>query len=105
MFIFCLVLLAAFGIGAGMFIGAGNRGGMLCALVCGVITGVLLNLPFLADGDRLSNLVLFLAAVAGSVIIKYVADDHPLKKHFRAQKMLRVDLGKSYRTGIGEEPR
>jgi len=78
MFIVCLIVLACFGIGAGMFIGAGNRGGVLSALVCGAVTGLLLNLPFLLDGDRLSNVVLFLSAVAGALLIKFVAEEHAL---------------------------
>ncbi|MBS1994193.1 MAG: hypothetical protein JSS83_26965 [Cyanobacteria bacterium SZAS LIN-3] len=99
MYIFCLIFLAAFGVVGGMFIGAGNRAGIVCALVCGTVTGLLLNAPFFLDGDRPSNVVLFLAAVAGAVAIKFVADEHPLKKFFREQKGLRVDLGARYRIG------
>jgi len=103
MFIVCLIALACFGIGAGMFIGAGNRGGVLCALVCGAVTGFLLNLPFLLDGDRLSNAVLFVSAVAGALLIKFVAEEHALKRYFRGQKRLIVNLGPNYSIGSDKD--
>jgi Na+/proline symporter len=99
MFIICLILLACFGAFGGMYIGAGNRAGLIGAIVCGAVTGLLLNIPFLPDGDRLSNVVLFTGAVAGAIIVNYMDECNWLKRRLLDQKKLRINLGKYYRIG------
>jgi hypothetical protein len=95
----CMILLGAFGIFGGMFIGAGNRSGIVGAVVCGALTGIALNLPFIADGDRLSNAVLFCGALVGAIVINFTADENALKKRFLNQGGLRISFGKYYRIG------
>ncbi len=97
--IICMILLAGFGIFAGMFVGAGNRSGIFGAIVCGALIGALLNLPFLADGDRFSNGVLFFSAIIGAIVVNFIDENNAIKRRFLDQRGLRIDFGKYYRIG------
>lgn len=91
------VVLVLFGLGAGFFLGCGNYGGVLRAIIPGLVTGLLIAIPSL-HYDWTSAGVVILCALVGSIIASQVSDSNPVKIRLREQKNLKIRCGR-YRLG------
>jgi hypothetical protein len=96
-----IIVLALFGIGAGFFIGCGNYGGALGAILPGVIAGALLAIPMLRDRQFAAAAVIVACSLVGSLIASQVGDSNGVKTYLRNQKNLTIRAG-SYRLGTGD---
>ena len=96
-----VIVLACFGIGAGLFLGMGNHNGFLHALFPGLIGGALLAIPAWRDHDSRSAVILISCVVVGSLAAAALPDTNGLKQFCRNQKSLHI---KVFSYELGRDP-
>lgn len=94
-------LLAVLGLGGGFFIGCGNRGGWLGAILTGLIAGLLFSIPMLRDRQFAAAAVIVVCSLLGSIVSSQVSDGNSIKMYLRNQTALTIRVG-SYHLGTGD---
>lgn len=97
-----MIFLVLFGIGVGLFLGAGNFGGFAGALIPGVVAGLLVSIPFLRERNWAMAAVIVISAVVGSAAMSQLSDGNALKRFFREQRSLVIRAG-SYKLGHSDK--
>jgi hypothetical protein len=97
-----VVLLALFGVAAGLFLGMGNHHGLLGAILPGLLGGLLLSIPLVRERDRKSTGVLIACVLVGSFVAALVPDSNNVKQYCRNQTGLHIRVG-GYELGRGLE--
>lgn len=95
---FLYIFLTAFALGAGFFLGCGNRRGIEGAILPGLIPGIILSFHFWSDHLFVPAALMVAFAVVGSVVACLTPDSNRFKRMSREQSSLNVKLG-SYRIG------
>lgn len=97
-----MALIALFGIGAGILIGAGNPKGLIGAILPGIIGGLVLSIPSMRDGDWTSTGIMIGAVLVGTIIAVLIPEKGRLKTFCREQSSLRISVG-YYK--LGKQPK
>jgi len=88
-----VALLAIFGIGAGIFIGTGNYGGLLGAILPGLFGGLILAIPSIRERSWTAAAIIAGCVLLGSIISVFVPDSNGLKRFCREQSSLYIRVG------------
>jgi uncharacterized membrane protein YeaQ/YmgE (transglycosylase-associated protein family) len=77
---------------AGIFIGCGNQGGLLGALITGVIFGLIAAIPCFRENYTTGVAVTVVAAIVGCTIATLLPADSGIRRMSQNQSMLHIKV-------------
>jgi|AGTN01.3.fsa_nt_gi hypothetical protein len=95
------IVLGAFAIGAGLFIGTGSYHGVKGVLIPAFILACILAIPFLRDQAWFGAGVMIVCCLIGAVIATQVPDANSLKQFCRNQSNLHIKI---FSYELGRDP-